>query len=185
MLTSRSLQLLRHSTSGRPSWFGNPTLHPVPVGPWRMSCSGLRAGRGLVTAACCGQDDAALLWLLTSGAHFSQQYLNTYYGCPKDKCNLIGLKDALKKMQKFFGLPETGNLDKRTITTMKKPRCGNPDVANYNFFPRKPKWEKKEITYRYRGRAAAAGPLGRGTQGLLGPRPAPGTQEVSYEDSES
>ncbi|XP_006103121.1 72 kDa type IV collagenase [Myotis lucifugus] len=86
-----------------------------------------------------------------SDKEMAVQYLNSYYGCPKDKCNLIGLKDALKKMQKFFGLPETGNLDKRTIMTMKKPRCGNPDVANYNFFPRKPKWEKNEITYRIIG----------------------------------
>lgn len=52
------------------------------------------------------------------------------------------------KMQKFFGLPQTGELDQNTIETMKKPRCGNPDVANYNFFPRKPKWEKNLVTYR-------------------------------------
>uniref|UniRef100_A0A8C3L4V1 72 kDa type IV collagenase n=1 Tax=Chrysolophus pictus TaxID=9089 RepID=A0A8C3L4V1_CHRPC len=79
------------------------------------------------------------------------QYLNKYYGCPKDNCNLFVLKDTLKKMQKFFGLPETGDLDQNTIETMKKPRCGNPDVANYNFFPRKPKWEKNHITYRIIG----------------------------------
>lgn len=81
---------------------------------------------------------------------FPKQYLNKYYGCPKDSCNLFVLKDTLKKMQKFFGLPETGDLDQNTIETMKKPRCGNPDVANYNFFARKPKWEKNHITYRYR-----------------------------------
>ncbi|KAH0619645.1 hypothetical protein JD844_000478 [Phrynosoma platyrhinos] len=79
------------------------------------------------------------------------QYLNKYYGCPKDNCNLFVLKDTLKKMQKFFGLPETGELDQNTIETMKKPRCGNPDVANYNFFPRKPKWEKNLVTYRILG----------------------------------
>ncbi|XP_072837055.1 72 kDa type IV collagenase [Pogona vitticeps] len=79
------------------------------------------------------------------------QYLNKYYGCPKDNCNLFVLKDTLKKMQKFFALPETGELDQNTIETMKKPRCGNPDVANYNFFPRKPKWEKNLVTYRILG----------------------------------
>lgn len=84
-------------------------------------------------------------------ALFFQKYLNTYYGCPKNRCNLFVLKDTLKKMQKFFGLPETGDLDQNTIETMRKPRCGNPDVANYNFFPRKPKWDKNQITYRYRG----------------------------------
>lgn len=84
---------------------------------------------------------------------FFQQYLNTFYGCPKESCNLFVLKDTLKKMQKFFGLPQTGELDQSTIETMRKPRCGNPDVANYNFFPRKPKWDKNQITYRCQGRA--------------------------------
>lgn len=79
------------------------------------------------------------------------QYLNTFYGCPKESCNLFVLKDTLKKMQKFFGLPQTGDLDQNTIETMRKPRCGNPDVANYNFFPRKPKWDKNQITYRIIG----------------------------------
>lgn len=51
-------------------------------------------------------------------------------------------------MQKFFSLQETGEIDAQTVETMKKPRCGVPDVANYNFFHRKPKWQKKDITYR-------------------------------------
>uniref|UniRef100_A0A4W4HC85 72 kDa type IV collagenase n=1 Tax=Electrophorus electricus TaxID=8005 RepID=A0A4W4HC85_ELEEL len=79
------------------------------------------------------------------------QYLNTFYGCPQDRCNLMVLKDTLKKMQKFFSLPETGEIDQKTVEIMKKPRCGVPDVANYNFFPTKPKWEKNEITYRILG----------------------------------
>ncbi|CAJ0939116.1 unnamed protein product [Ranitomeya imitator] len=78
------------------------------------------------------------------------QYLLKYYGCPKDSCLMV-LKDTLKKMQKFFRIPETGEMDQKTIETMKKPRCGNPDVANYQFFPRKPKWEKNDVTYRILG----------------------------------
>uniref|UniRef100_A0A8C5PJG1 72 kDa type IV collagenase n=1 Tax=Leptobrachium leishanense TaxID=445787 RepID=A0A8C5PJG1_9ANUR len=78
------------------------------------------------------------------------QYLLKYYGCPKETC-LMELKDTLKKMQKFFKLPQTGELDQNTIETMKKPRCGNPDVSNYQFFPRKPKWEKNQVTYRILG----------------------------------
>lgn len=58
------------------------------------------------------------------------------------------LKDTLKKMQKFFSLQETGEVDKKTVEIMKKSRCGVPDMANYSFFPKKPKWEKNEITYR-------------------------------------
>ncbi|XP_030060173.1 72 kDa type IV collagenase [Microcaecilia unicolor] len=79
------------------------------------------------------------------------QYLNKFYGCPQERCNLFVLKDTLKQMQKFFKLPETGELDQNTLEIMKKPRCGNPDVANYNFFARKPKWEKNQITYRILG----------------------------------
>ena len=51
-------------------------------------------------------------------------------------------------MQKFFTLQETGEIDQKTVEIMKKPRCGVPDVANYNFFHRKPMWQKKDITYR-------------------------------------
>lgn len=97
------------------------------------------------------------------GVPVFQQYLNTFYGCPKESCNLFVLKDTLKKMQKFFGLPQTGDLDQSTIETMRKPRCGNPDVANYNFFPRKPKWDKNQITYRCQGRAP--GPWGQWVSG--------------------
>lgn len=106
--------------------------------------------------------------VLASGARLFQQYLNTFYGCPKESCNLFVLKDTLKKMQKFFGLPQTGDLDQSTIETMRKPRCGNPDVANYNFFPRKPKWEKTQITYRCQGGAGEAGALGTGSPGAPG-----------------
>ena len=79
---------------------------------------------------------------------FLQKYLNKYYGCPKDRCNLMVLKDKLKEMQKFYKLPETGEIDSNTVEIMKKPRCGVPDVANYNFFHRKPQWQKNAITYR-------------------------------------
>uniref|UniRef100_A0A673N4R9 72 kDa type IV collagenase n=1 Tax=Sinocyclocheilus rhinocerous TaxID=307959 RepID=A0A673N4R9_9TELE len=78
-------------------------------------------------------------------------YLNKFYGCPKDRCNLMVLKDTLKKMQKFFALTETGEIDQKTVEIMKKPRCGVPDVANYNFFHRKPKWGQNNVTYRILG----------------------------------
>ncbi|KAJ8343326.1 hypothetical protein SKAU_G00306550 [Synaphobranchus kaupii] len=78
-------------------------------------------------------------------------YLNKFYGCPQDSCNLMVLKDTLKKMQKFFSLQETGEVDKKTVEIMKKSRCGVPDMANYSFFPKKPKWDKNEVTYRILG----------------------------------
>ncbi|XP_072374374.1 72 kDa type IV collagenase [Scyliorhinus torazame] len=78
-------------------------------------------------------------------------YLNKFYGCPKERCDLVVLADTLKKMQKFFGLPQTGELDSETVDVMKKPRCGVPDLANYNFFPQMLKWENKHVTYRIMG----------------------------------
>ncbi|XP_041055113.1 collagenase 3-like [Carcharodon carcharias] len=51
-------------------------------------------------------------------------------------------------MQEFFGLEVTGNLDSATLEVMEKPRCGVPDVAEYNHFPGMMKWKKNKITYR-------------------------------------
>ena len=87
----------------------------------------------------------------TTDKEVALHYLNKFYGCPEDRCNLMVLKDTLKKMQKFFSLQETGEIDAKTVEIMKKPRCGVPDVANYNFFHRKPMWQKNDITYRILG----------------------------------
>uniref|UniRef100_A0A670J1S2 72 kDa type IV collagenase n=1 Tax=Podarcis muralis TaxID=64176 RepID=A0A670J1S2_PODMU len=123
-----------------PQDIGSASTHPLPLpGPHKI----VRKPLGDLVWLSCDLPGTCNLTTL--------QYLNKYYGCPKDNCNLMVLKDTLKKMQKFFGLPETGELDQNTIDTMKKPRCGNPDVANYNFFPRKPKWEKNLVTYRILG----------------------------------
>ncbi|XP_078077872.1 collagenase 3-like [Mustelus asterias] len=58
------------------------------------------------------------------------------------------LSKKIRKMQKFFGLEITGNLDSATMEVMEKPRCGVPDVAEYNHFPGTIKWKKNKITYR-------------------------------------
>lgn len=55
---------------------------------------------------------------------------------------------ALKRMQKQLGLNETGQLDKATVEAMKQPRCGVPDVANYQTFAGDPKWDHQDVTYR-------------------------------------
>uniref|UniRef100_A0A8B9PI56 Matrix metallopeptidase 13 n=1 Tax=Apteryx owenii TaxID=8824 RepID=A0A8B9PI56_APTOW len=53
----------------------------------------------------------------------------------------------LREMQAFFGLKVTGKLDEETYELMQQPRCGVPDVGEYNFFPRKLKWSKTNLTY--------------------------------------
>lgn len=55
---------------------------------------------------------------------------------------------ALKRMQKQLGLNMTGELDKATLEAMKQPRCGVPDVANYQTFDGDLKWDHQDVTYR-------------------------------------
>ncbi|GAA6106096.1 matrix metalloproteinase-9-like [Tachysurus ichikawai] len=55
---------------------------------------------------------------------------------------------ALRRLQNQLGLEETGELDQPTIDAMKKPRCGVPDVRNYQTFDRDLKWDHNEVTYR-------------------------------------
>uniref|UniRef100_A0A3P9PGX6 Matrix metalloproteinase-9 n=1 Tax=Poecilia reticulata TaxID=8081 RepID=A0A3P9PGX6_POERE len=59
----------------------------------------------------------------------------------------VSTAKALKRMQRQMGLKETGELDWPTLKIMNKPRCGVPDVANYNFFGGQPKWDHTNITY--------------------------------------
>ncbi|XP_008336623.1 collagenase 3-like, partial [Cynoglossus semilaevis] len=45
-------------------------------------------------------------------------------------------------------LQVTGNLDENTLDLMKEPRCGVPDVGEYNHFPRDLKWQTNDVTFR-------------------------------------
>uniref|UniRef100_UPI00358EAFD6 72 kDa type IV collagenase n=1 Tax=Myxine glutinosa TaxID=7769 RepID=UPI00358EAFD6 len=71
-----------------------------------------------------------------------------YYEKLNDSGGILNLYDAVRNMQNFYGLPVTGRLDSNTISEMKKPRCGVPDVAAYSHFPNKMKWSKEKLTYR-------------------------------------
>ena len=83
-------------------------------------------------------------------AFLSQKFLMKvgYFKKQNDSGGIFNLKDAVRNMQNFYGLPATGQLDSNTIIAMKKPRCGVPDVAAYRHFPNKMKWSKEKITYR-------------------------------------
>ncbi|XP_063286983.1 matrix metalloproteinase-25 isoform X1 [Pelobates fuscus] len=70
---------------------------------------------------------------------------------------LDGYRNALRIMQKFAGLPETGELDDKTYDMMKKPRCSLPDVIMASDIPRRRRkryaftgtsWQKRELTWR-------------------------------------
>ena len=60
------------------------------------------------------------------------------------------MSKKLVEMQRFFGLKITGALDDDTMTMMKKPRCGVPDIniARFSTFGNSPKWQKNSLTYR-------------------------------------
>ncbi|CAH0702051.1 unnamed protein product [Spodoptera exigua] len=64
------------------------------------------------------------------------------------------ISDALKKMQAFAGLPETGTLDPETKQLFKKKRCGVKDIETSTASSRSRRyilqqaWNKKYITYR-------------------------------------
>lgn len=87
----------------------------------------------------------AYIWL--------QEYLKRYgYIDVLQKSGLqavVSPSKALKKLQRQLGLKETGSLDKSTIDAMKQPRCGVPDIRNYQTFDGDLKWDHSEVTYRW------------------------------------
>ncbi|NXU62442.1 MMP13 Collagenase, partial [Horornis vulcanius] len=64
------------------------------------------------------------------------------------KTQNLSIAERIKEMQKFFHLTVTGKLDRETEEIMKLPRCGLPDVAEYQTFSGTPKWEKTHLTYK-------------------------------------
>ncbi|KAM4547134.1 collagenase 3-like [Fundulus diaphanus] len=86
---------------------------------------------------------------------FAEHYLKNFFNLTEESGPTLrrGFSSVAKKlmeMQKFFGLKITGNLDADTLTMMKKPRCGVPDVdvAQFSTFGSNLKWEKNDLTYR-------------------------------------
>ncbi|XP_078078946.1 collagenase 3-like isoform X2 [Mustelus asterias] len=86
--------------------------------------------------------------------NFAKQYLKQIYDFEDDSFNGLrtsnddSLRANVMKMQIFFGLPTTGELDSVTLEVMKRPRCGVHDGLQYNHFPGKVKWQHTNLTYR-------------------------------------
>ncbi|XP_044871520.1 matrix metalloproteinase-25-like isoform X2 [Mauremys mutica] len=76
-----------------------------------------------------------------------------------------GLHDAVRMMQKFAGLQETGILDDRTLAMMDQPRCSLPDIIGTSELMRRRKryahsgsvWPVKELTWSVRSYPQASG----------------------------
>uniref|UniRef100_A0A3Q2SV76 Matrix metallopeptidase 1 n=1 Tax=Fundulus heteroclitus TaxID=8078 RepID=A0A3Q2SV76_FUNHE len=103
----------------------------------------------------------SLQWLLSCSCEknnslsLHQHYLKNFFNLTEESGPTLrrGFSSVAKKlmeMQKFFGLKITGTLDADTLTMMKKPRCGVPDVdvAQFTTFGNNLKWEKNDLTYR-------------------------------------
>ncbi|KAM4603561.1 collagenase 3-like [Polymixia lowei] len=105
----------------------------------------------LVGAGCClpisttTREDEAL----------AEGYLRQFFDLkeesgPTVRRGLGQLSRKLMEMQQFSGLEVTGVLDPDTLSVMKKPRCGNPDVqpASYRITGDDFKWKNFNLTYR-------------------------------------
>ncbi|KFP78211.1 Matrilysin, partial [Acanthisitta chloris] len=64
------------------------------------------------------------------------------------KTQNLSLEERIKEMQRFFHLTVTGKLNAETEATIKLPRCGMPDIAEYQLFPGTPRWRKTHLTYK-------------------------------------
>lgn len=85
----------------------------------------------------------------------AQDYLSQFFSevgvsAPNSvwRSSLDSFEDTLRKMQEFFGLEVTGQVDSNTLEVMSRPRCGFTDVTRYGHFDGRPKWDKTVITYR-------------------------------------
>ncbi|XP_040196160.1 collagenase 3-like [Rana temporaria] len=122
-----------------------------------MTSAMLRVVVLLVGLGCClsvpiPQEDSAEF--TNNDLRLAQKYLSTLYSSSANPAGILRrsggktVQAQLKDMQSFFGLEVTGKLDEETLDIMKQPRCGVPDIGEYNFFPRKLKWPRLDLTYR-------------------------------------
>lgn len=62
------------------------------------------------------------------------------------------VRQAIKDLQRFGGLPETGHLDEKTQKLMRTPRCGLPDYVDKRRKKRFTKqgqvWNHTNLTWR-------------------------------------
>ncbi|XP_031727456.1 matrix metallopeptidase 30 [Anarrhichthys ocellatus] len=85
----------------------------------------------------------------------AQDYLSEFFSdvgvsAPSSvrRSSLDSFEDTLKKMQEYFGLEVSGQLDSNTLEVMARPRCGYTDVTRYGHFEGRPRWDKTVVTYR-------------------------------------
>ncbi|NWV50366.1 MMP7 protein, partial [Daphoenositta chrysoptera] len=75
-----------------------------------------------------------------------KEYLDKFF--PVLPKQALSIEERIKEMQKFYHLTVSGKLDTETEKIIKLPRCGFPDVGEYQTFPGSPAWKKTHLTYK-------------------------------------
>ena len=60
------------------------------------------------------------------------------------------VREAIESMQRFAGLPVTGEIDEETAEMMAKPRCGVKDIPDSRYtaaYPTTFVWSKKDLEF--------------------------------------
>lgn len=57
------------------------------------------------------------------------------------------LRDAIRSLQKYANIPESGRIDERTRMLLKAPRCGVPDFDTSDFRARN--WHRSSRSKRF------------------------------------
>ena len=102
-----------------------------------------------------------------------QKYLTEYHYISPSKSGNHDVGAAVKKFQKFFHLPETGEVDEETMNAMKKPRCGDPDVeeeeSRFRRYDAVRAWSKTSFKYyiKYSGQDLSASDQQRAIAGAF------------------
>ncbi|BES95657.1 matrix metalloproteinase [Nesidiocoris tenuis] len=64
------------------------------------------------------------------------------------------LRESIKNLQRFGNIPETGEMDDKTLDLMSRPRCGIPDIPNFykrrrrRFAVHGEKWHTTRLSWR-------------------------------------
>ncbi|XP_076263359.1 matrix metalloproteinase-2-like isoform X2 [Rhynchophorus ferrugineus] len=96
-------------------------------------------------------------------SHKQQKYLTNFGYMPRATDDTVGalrtetfMRESLKQMQEFAGIPATGRLDSATVKLMKTPRCGLPDKIlqtsgrRKRFTAKSVKWHRTDLTWSLR-----------------------------------
>ncbi|XP_033645937.1 matrix metalloproteinase-9-like [Asterias rubens] len=110
---------------------------------WVVCCATLITGLPTVTD---DTNEFALNWLRFYGYLYSSE--------ADDELSIADVSAAIRRMQAFASLPETGVVDSATLEVMNMPRCGVPDFepdedGQFKRYTTGSKWPRTALTYKF------------------------------------